>query len=122
MDDFLGLLWPVVVVILIIAGAYLATKWVAKKQNTFSSGKIITVLERVMLGRDAFLAAVRVDRKIFLISVSGGKTEVLSELSEEILQNAQQEDSGKDFFSLFKTFLEPKAGGKTKKGWNKRDG
>jgi flagellar protein FliO/FliZ len=101
--------------------AYLTTKWIAKRQNSFSSGRIIKVLERVMLSKDVFLSVVKVDKKIYLISVSSGKTEMLAELPEEIADKYKIENKSADFMSVLKSFIDNKNKGGILKGWNKKD-
>ncbi|HAN20849.1 MAG: hypothetical protein A2Y15_04790 [Clostridiales bacterium GWF2_36_10] len=101
----LEIIFPMLIVVLMIFGAYYATKWIAKKQNSFSSGKIIKVIERVMLSKDAFIAIVKVDTKIYLMSISSGKTELLTELPPEIIDNYKTTGPSTDFMSILKSFM-----------------
>lgn len=123
MDDILSLLLPMAVVVLIIVLAYLTTKYIAKRQNSFTSGRIIKVLERVMLGKDTYLSVVQVDTKLYLISASSGKTELLAELPEEITEKykSQEQQRPSDFMGVLMSFIGNKNGDKISKGWNKKD-
>lgn len=98
-------LLPVLVVVLMILAAYYATRWIAKKQNTFTSGRVIKVLERVMLGKDVYLAIVKIDTQLYLMSVSTGKTELLTELSPDILSKINASEHSNDFLGILMSFL-----------------
>lgn len=96
---------PLVVVVLIILGAYYTTRWIAKKQNTYVSGRIIKIIERVMISKDVYLAVVQVDTKIYLMSVSAGKTELLSELPPETAEKIKNAQQPEDFLGIFSKLL-----------------
>ncbi|HBR31055.1 MAG: flagellar biosynthetic protein FliO [Eubacteriales bacterium] len=121
MKDFFDILLPLFVVVLVIIAAYLTTRWIAKKQNAYTSGKIITVLERVMLGRDVYIAVVKVDTKIYLMSISSGKVELLSELSSEVMDKYSSDgQSTTDFMKILKSIIN-KNGNDKQSGRDKKD-
>lgn len=102
---------PILVVILVIFAAYFSTKWIAKKQNSYTSGKIIKVLERVMLSKDVFIAIVKVDTKVYLMSISSGKTELMTELPSEILEKYNSSvQPAPDFMKILKSLMGNKNG------------
>lgn len=113
--DFFELAWPLTVVALIIFAAYWATKWISKRQNTYTSGKVIQVLERVMLGKDAYIAVIKVDTKLYLMSVSAGKTELLTELDSALLEKYKPAGTPVDFMSILKNVISGKQNGGDKK-------
>ncbi len=78
--DAVSLIAPMLGVVGVIILAYLATKWLAGR-STFrpADGKRIRILERVPLGRDTYLALVRVNRQTFLLSVAPGRVEQIGE-------------------------------------------
>ncbi|HBL83421.1 MAG: hypothetical protein A2Y17_04330 [Clostridiales bacterium GWF2_38_85] len=121
MDDFLQLLMPLIVVILVIIAAYFTTRWIAKKQNSFTSGKIIKVIERVMLSKDVFLAVVQVDSKNYLMSISSGKTELLTELDETVVERYKTNGQTGDFMSIFMSALNGKHGNKVSDERNNKE-
>lgn len=120
-EDSLSLVFPILIVILVILGAYYTTKWIAKKQNSFSSGKIIKVIERVMLSKDVFIAVVKVDTKVYLMSISSGKTELLTELPSKIIDNNNKPiGPTTDFKAILKSLMVNKNNNDKKEG-NKKD-
>jgi flagellar biogenesis protein FliO len=78
--DAVSLIAPMLGVVGVIILAYLATKWLAGR-NAFrpSDGKRIRILERVPLGRDTYLALVRVNRRTYLLSVAPGRVEQIGD-------------------------------------------
>jgi flagellar biosynthetic protein FliO len=114
MDDFLSLLFPMVVVVVIIIAAYLTTKWIAGKQSAFTSGNIIRVIERVAVGRDAYLLIVKVDDKTYLVSATNGGIELLDELPIDALEKYQVGNRKNDFTEIFMSLI-------NKKGAEKKD-
>jgi len=121
-NSFLSIVFPLTVVVLVILAAYFTTKWIAKKQNSFTSGKIIKVLERVMLSKDVFIAIVKVDTKIYLMSISSGKTELLTELPAEILENYNVSgQAAPDFMKILKSLMGNKHDDDDSTGKDKKD-
>jgi flagellar protein FliO/FliZ len=114
MDDFLSLLLPLAVVVVIIAAAYLTTKWIAGKQKAIISGNIIRVIERVEIGRDTTLLIIEVDNKPYLMSAAGSGVEILEELSPDILEKYQTSNRKSDFADIFMALIK-------NKGIEKRD-
>lgn len=96
---------PLLGVVLIIFAAYMATKWIAKKQNTYVSGRIIKIIERVMVSKDVYLAVVQVDTKVYFMSVSAGKTELLGELPLETVERMKATQQSGDFMGIFMNLL-----------------
>ena len=108
MEDFLNLLLPLVVVVLMIVAAYFTTKYIAKKQNTFTSGRLIQVIERVSISRDTYLAIVKVGDKLLLLSTSSGKTELITELDSSLTDQLDKTIKHPDFFEIFSSLIKPK--------------
>lgn len=103
--ELLDIFLPLISVVLIILAAYATTKWIAKKQNTYVSGRIIKIIERVMISKDVYLAVVQVDTKVYLMSVSAGKTELLSELPLETVEKMKASQQSGDFMGIFMNLL-----------------
>ena len=101
--EYLELFVPMVIVVFIIVAAYFATKVIAKKQGSITSGRLIKIIEQVPVGKDSSLAIIDVGGKVFLISVSSGKTEIMQELPNSILDNVPVKGQT-DFLSLLKSF------------------
>lgn len=103
--DIISLILPLFVVVFVIFLAYLTSKWIAKRQNIFSSGSVIKVIERAALGKDAYLLVVRVGEKTYLVSLSNGGVELLSELTGEIPENMPQRQERTDFAGILSSAL-----------------
>ena len=103
--EFLDIFLPLIVVVLIILAAYATTKWIAKKQNTYVSGRVIKILERVMISKDVYLAVVQVDTKVYFMSVSAGKTELLSELPLETAEKMKATQQTGDFLGILTSLI-----------------
>lgn len=107
---------PLFVVVLVILGAYYTTRWISKKQNSFTSGKLIHVLERVMLSKDVFIVVVAVDTKVFLMSVTNCKNELLTELPAEIIEHYNMpKQTSPDFTKIWRLFLDNHGNNKNSK-------
>ncbi len=100
MEDLISLMMPFLTVTVVIGGAYLATRWMAKSHGNQSSGRNIQVLERVMLAKDTCLALIRVGSRIYLASVAVGKVELIREMEKHELPEAAVKKPGGDFLGL----------------------
>jgi flagellar biogenesis protein FliO len=118
MYDILSLIFPMTVVVVIILAAYYTTRFIAKKQNAFTSGKIIRVIERVNVGRETFLLIVEVNGKPYLMSSTNSRVEILEELPPETLENCCSESGKNDFAAILMT-LSNKVADFKDKGWGK---
>ena len=119
MVDILSLVFPMAVVVVIILAAYFTTRWVAKKQNAFTSGRIIRVIERVTVGRDTFLLIVEVNGKPYLMSSSNGGVEILGELLPDTLEKYSDRKSKNDFAGILTSLINNKSASKKDKGRDK---
>ena len=85
--DLLSLLGILVVLLLVLSGCYLFTRWA----GTGLSGRFLTpaaqrqmkVLERLAVGKDQALLVVRVADRTFLLGSSPSGFSLLAELTEE---------------------------------------
>ena len=75
---YASLLVPFILVIFVIFAAYLGTKFISQKYAKISSGKHLRIIERVALGQDKSLVLVRINKKIYLLGVSGKGVNVVS--------------------------------------------
>lgn len=119
MDDILSLLFPLVAVIVIIVAAHYTTKWVAGKQNAFTSGNVIRVIERIAVARDTYMLIVSVDDKPYLVSASNDGVRILEELPPEILEKYKFAGKKHDFASYFASLLGEKLAGRNDSGRRK---
>ncbi len=100
MEDAISILTPLIAVAAVIAGAYWTAKWMSRRHGAISSGRHIQVLERVMLGRDACLALLRVGSSVYLASVSSGRVELVREVDPKELVAVDTKRAGNDFVGI----------------------
>lgn len=100
-EDFVTILGPLLAVIVVIAGAYATSKWIAGRRGGFSYGRHIQVLERAALAKDAWLMLVRVGGRTYLASAASGKVELIREMDEQELKRGDTPRPGTDFLSMF---------------------
>jgi flagellar biogenesis protein FliO len=112
MGEVLSLLFPLVVVIVIIVAAHYTTKWIAGKQNAFTSGNVIRVIERVAVARDTYMLIVSVDERPYLVSASNDGVRILEELPPDILEKYKSAGKKHDFTSYFASLLGEKLTGR----------
>ena len=116
MEDIISIIMPLFAVVAVIAGAYIITKWVAKRHNNYSSGRHIKIIERVVLGKDTYLVIAKVGLKTYLLSMTSQRVEMLSELDEDKLPPIENEKQTPDFLSILTSAL----GKKTNKNQTER--
>ncbi len=97
LDNILSLLWVLVCVLVIIALAYLFTKYVAGKGAGFlgpgGGSDRFKVLARLSLGREQSLVLVQAGERYFLLGVASAGVSLVSELSREEAQALYQSPS-----------------------------
>lgn len=89
------LLWSLLVVALILALAYLFTKYAAGRLGSglrLRRGKM-AILEQIPVGRDQKLLLVRVGNEVHLLGVAQGGITLLERISPEELEQWKQEEA-----------------------------
>ena len=75
------------VILLVLAGAYMFTRWAGRNLNggllTGRGGGRIQVLDRAVLGRDQALLVVRAGERYLLLGSTPAGVTILAELSQE---------------------------------------
>jgi flagellar biogenesis protein FliO len=116
------ILMPLFAVIAVIAGAYLTVKWAAKRRNAFSSGNYIRIIERVVLGKDAYLVIAKVGEKSYMLSMTSQRVDMLCELDPDSLKPVKNEPRDTDFLSLMTAAFGRKTGNLANRKNEERDG
>lgn len=99
MSGSLSYLMPFFGVLLVIFLAYVGTKFISTRYAKMSSGKNIKVLERIALGQDKSLVLITLNKKAYLLGVTGKDISIVCQLDEEELA-AVGEEKQADFLSL----------------------
>ncbi|MHC1695479.1 MAG: flagellar biosynthetic protein FliO [Eubacteriales bacterium] len=103
--DIFDLVIPIFAVILVILAAWLFTKYYGKRQLRVSQGRNITIVERISTGKDSSLMIVKTCGRVFLISISGQQSSLISELDPETLLADTHTGAGGEFFNTLTTAL-----------------
>ena len=98
-----SMLWFIIVMLLIFAGAYYASKVMGRHYTMQAvSSATIRVADKLAIGRDQYLLIVEAGGKAFLIGVSPGHMETVAELDPEMIIDAPLTNESADFLSLLK--------------------
>ncbi len=98
-----------IAVALILYGSYLASKYISRGMTKGSSSQYMRLIDQITLGQDRHVAILQVSGKYFLVGVTAGQVQLLSELQDEELFPLAPEDAGDgmkapDFKSIMEKF------------------
>lgn len=110
MSGSFSYLMPFFGVLLVIFLAYVGTKFISARYAKMSSGKNIKVLERITLGQDKSLVLITLNKKAYLLGVTGKDISIVCQLEENELL-AVSEEKEADFLSLLTEGLKKSTGG-----------
>lgn len=83
-EEILSLIWGLAVIVLVLALAYLFTRYVAGKgMSGTAKGRYVKVLEAVSVGREQKLLLVQVGEQIQLLGVTAGSITALQAVNRE---------------------------------------
>lgn len=104
-------MWNVIatffVVLLIIYGSYLVSKYIGKGLSKSSSSRYMRLIDQITMGQDRHIAIIQVSGRYLLVGITAGQIHVLSELQdEELFPLAPDEDEGGTNALDFKTMME----------------
>lgn len=71
--------------VLLLYGSYVCSKKVAGMSMRGTQSKYVKVVDRIMLGRDNYIAVISVGNRYYLIGNSAGGMNMLTEIAEEDL-------------------------------------
>lgn len=103
-NSVVQLISVIVIFILVLAGTYFATRWVANFQKTKMDGSNIKVLETMRISNTKYLQIVKIGSKCFAIAVCKDTVTFLGDLKEEELVFDQV--SAKSQSESFKAILD----------------
>ncbi len=82
-------MWRVIatffVVLLIIYGSYLASKYIGRGLSKSSSSRYMRLIDQITMGQDRHIAIIQVSGRYLLVGITAGQIHVLSELQDEEL-------------------------------------
>lgn len=109
-DSFSYQLMPFFGVLLVIFLAYAGTKFISKRYAKMSSGKNVKVMERINLGQEKSLVLITINKKAYLLGVTGKDMSIVCELDESELATVPEENKA-DFLSLITDGLKKSGNG-----------
>lgn len=89
MEDVLTLVTVLILVAAVIYLSYWVSKNLSKGTVKIGSAKHMSVLDRLILGQDRYLAIVKVLSKYYLVSITGQNVQILKELDEEEISSSE---------------------------------
>ncbi|MFA9381523.1 MAG: flagellar biosynthetic protein FliO [Acetanaerobacterium sp.] len=102
MEEFLSVAGAILMVVAIVVLAFYSTKWLGKRMGGAVKSRYLSVIDRVSLGQDKYIAVVKVGEKHLLIGVSSGSVTNLGELSQDDLTQVVTEQGAVSFGDAFK--------------------
>lgn len=83
MGDFVPLIFTLIMVVVILYLSFLFTRYMAKSSTKISGTRYMKILDKIPLGQDKHLVMVKINKKFFLLGVSGQAISMLSEIKED---------------------------------------
>ena len=90
---------------IILAAAYLTTRYVGKKSVAVIGGRNIQIIEKLVLGIDKSLYIVKVGERFYLLAASKQNLELLTEVRKEEIKLAPQNSQDSAIFPSFDMYL-----------------
>ena len=101
MDNMGSTLFYIVVMVAVLIGAYVTTKYFSKKTRRMMKSQHISVLDRMAIAKDKSLYLTEVGGKCFLIGVTNQSINTLGEIDKDALVELDEASSGKSEGSVF---------------------
>lgn len=98
MPSFITGFLYILVMVLVLAGAYLTSRWLATKTVKMAQGKYMKLIDRIVLGKDKSVVIILVGQKKYLMSENAQGFHILSELSDEDLPKIEQQPAEQPTF------------------------
>ncbi|AEE96067.1 flagellar biosynthetic protein FliO [Mahella australiensis] len=112
---WLSVMLAVFAFIIVIAGAYYATRFISKKSIGLSRGRYIEIIDRAMLSNDKWLCIVKVGERYYLLSVAPSSVSLIIELTADQIMLIGKNDAreGNVSFATYMQAFMKKIGNKT---------
>lgn len=105
LETVMQLLGTLAAVVFVIILAYWGTMWFSKRYKTFSSGKQIQVIERIMLSQDKMLILTKVKDEVYFLGITGQQIATIAQFDAAIFPQPEAGEGVSDFAALFKDKL-----------------
>lgn len=103
--DIFSLIFSILGIILILFLTYYSTKWLSTKSNLAMKSKYMSIVDKVMLGQNKFLAITKVCNKYYLMSITEKDVQIIKELEDfQPLPDVEHENN-MEFKNMLSKFL-----------------
>jgi len=106
MDSILTALSSLGILLLILCGAYLTSKWFAQKQQRLSVSRHMEVLDSLSVGRERWFLLLKAGERIYLVGVTHQGMRTLGEFPASELGPENPLARGPEFSKFFKASLD----------------
>ena len=96
--DFFSVVGSLALIVLIMVGAYYATRWYARRAGTTYGGKNIRIVDKAAVGNSASIVIACVEGRYLLLGVSDKNIQLLCEL-EDFQETETGTPTGMESFS-----------------------
>ncbi|MDI3507896.1 MAG: flagellar protein FliO/FliZ [Clostridiales bacterium] len=114
-DPWLSVILAVLAFVIVIAGAYYATRFISKKSIGLSRGRYIEIIDRAVLSNDKWLCIVKVGERYYLLSVAPSSVSLIIELTADqitLIDKSDVQEGNASFATYIQAFMK-KIGNKT---------
>lgn len=117
LQNFLQLVTPLLILILILAACYYVTKWIAKSGIAQNQAPNIKVIETFKIAPNKYIQIIQLGSKYYSIAVTKEQVTFLTALEEEQLDFSLEKTDGKtmSFKDVFASFSMKEKGKKNEK-------
>jgi flagellar protein FliO/FliZ len=108
MNDFWTTFFYIAVMVAVLVGAYLTTKFLSGKTKKMQKGRFISLTERLPLGKDKNIALIEVAGQNYLIGITNQSINILGQIDGENLKAVKEAKSlnpRKGFVEQFRSFI-----------------
>lgn len=105
-NNILTALGSMGILLLILGGAYLTSKWFAQKQQRLSVSRHMEVVDSISVGRERWFLLLKAGERIYLIGVTNQGMRSLGEFPASELGPENPINRGPEFSKIFRESLE----------------
>ena len=95
-----------IIVVLIIYGSYIVSKYIGKGLAKNSSSRYMRLIDQITMGQDRHIAIVQISGRYLLIGVTAGQINVLSELQDDEIFPLTPEENDRGNTVDFRAMME----------------
>lgn len=106
--DIFSLILSIVGITLVLFLTYYSTKWLSTKSNLAIKSKYMSIVDKVMVGQNKYLAIAKICNKYYLMSITEKDINIIKELEDfQTLPDIERENS-MEFKNMLNKFIKNK--------------